>query len=155
MSCTLPCRVRTSSCITSLMSREYLPEAHGTAVVSLLVSPQFGMLPGAQLYVACVFYEDRRGGSLSEAQDLVRALDWLMERRVPVINMSLSGPPNEVLRAAIKRAVRRRSPDRRSSRQRRARFATTLSRRLRGRDRGYCGGWRAARVPARQPRCAR
>jgi hypothetical protein len=82
-----------------------LPEAHGTAVVSLLVSPRFGMLPGAQLYVASVFYEDRRGGSLSEARDLVRALDWLMERRVPVINMSLSGPPNEVLRAAIGRAV--------------------------------------------------
>ena len=82
-----------------------LPEEHGTAVVSLLVSPQFGVLPDAQLYVACVFYEDRRGGSLSEAQDLVRALDWLMKRRVPVINMSLSGPPNEVLRVAIKRAV--------------------------------------------------
>jgi minor extracellular protease Epr len=63
------------------------------------------MLPGAQLYVASVFYEDRRGGSLSEARDLVRALDWLMERHVPVINMSLSGPPNEVLRAAIGRAV--------------------------------------------------
>jgi subtilisin family serine protease len=82
-----------------------LPEEHGTAVVSLLVSPQFGVLPDAQLYVACVFYEDRRGGSLSEARDLVRALDWLMTRHVPVINMSLSGPPNEVLRAAIKRAV--------------------------------------------------
>ena len=82
-----------------------LPEEHGTAVVSLLVSPQFGVLPEAQLYVACVFYEDRRGGSLSEARDLVRALDWLMNRRVPVINMSLSGPPNEVLRVAVKRAV--------------------------------------------------
>jgi subtilisin family serine protease len=82
-----------------------LPEAHGTAVASLFVSPRFGLLPDAQLYVASVFYEDRRGGSLSEAQDLVRALDWLMERRVPVINMSLSGPPNEVLRAAIKRAI--------------------------------------------------
>jgi subtilisin family serine protease len=85
-------------------SRE-LPETHGTAVVSLLVSKDFGMLPDAQLYVACVFYEDRRGGSLSEARDLVRALDWLMKLKVPVINMSLSGPPNEVLRAAIQRAV--------------------------------------------------
>jgi subtilisin family serine protease len=85
-------------------SRE-LPEAHGTAVVSLLVSPEFGVLPDAQLYVACVFYEDRRGGSLSEARDLVRALDWLMKRRVPVINMSLAGPPNDVLHAAVKRAV--------------------------------------------------
>jgi subtilisin family serine protease len=82
-----------------------LPEEHGTAVVSLLVSPQFGVLPDAQLYVACVFYEDRRGAALSEAQDLVRALDWLMQRRVPVINMSLTGPPNEVLRVAIARAV--------------------------------------------------
>jgi subtilisin family serine protease len=82
-----------------------LPEEHGTAVVSLLVSPEFGILPDAQLYVACVFYEDHRGGALSEARDLVRALDWLMKRRVPVINMSLSGPPNEVLRVAIKRAT--------------------------------------------------
>lgn len=84
-------------------SRE-LPEAHGTAVVSLLVAPEFGMLPDAQLYVACVFYEDRRGGALSEAGDLVRALDWLMKLRVPVINMSLSGPPNAVLHTAIQRA---------------------------------------------------
>lgn len=82
-----------------------LPEEHGTAVVSLLVSPQFGVLPDAQLYVACVFFEDRRGTSLSEAQDLVRALDWLMQRRVPVINMSLTGPPNEILRVAIARAI--------------------------------------------------
>jgi subtilisin family serine protease len=82
-----------------------LPEEHGTAVVSLLVSPQFGVLPDAQLYVGCVFYQDRRGASLAEARDLVRALDWLMKRRVPVINMSLSGPPNEVLRVAIQRAV--------------------------------------------------
>jgi subtilisin family serine protease len=85
-------------------SRE-LPETHGTAVVSLLVSPEYGVLPDAQLYVACVFYEDRRGSSLSEARDLVRALDWLMQRRTPVINMSLSGPPNQVLHAAIKRAL--------------------------------------------------
>lgn len=82
-----------------------LPEAHGTAVVSLLVSPELGVLPDAQLHVACVFYEDKRGGALSEARDLVRALDWLMKRGVPVINMSLSGPPNEVLHAAIKRAL--------------------------------------------------
>jgi subtilisin family serine protease len=72
----------------------------------LLVSPETGVLPGAQLYVAGVFYEDHRGGLLSEAEDLVRALDWLMERRVPVINMSLSGPPNEVLRVTISRALR-------------------------------------------------
>jgi subtilisin family serine protease len=85
-------------------SRE-LPETHGTAVVSLLVSKDFGMLPDAQLYVACVFYEDRRGGALSEARDLIRALDWLMKLHVPVINMSLSGPPNEVLHVAIQRAV--------------------------------------------------
>ncbi len=82
-----------------------LPETHGTAVVSLLVSRDYGMLPDAQLYVACVFYEDRRGSSLSEARDLVRALDWLMKMRAPVINMSLSGPPNEVLHAAIQRAL--------------------------------------------------
>ena len=85
-------------------SRE-LPETHGTAVVSLLVSREYGILPDAQLYVACVFYEDRRGGALSEARDLVRALDWLMKRRVPVINMSLAGPPNQVLEAAVKRAL--------------------------------------------------
>jgi subtilisin family serine protease len=81
-----------------------LPETHGTAIASLL-SAQTGLLPGAQLYIACVFYEDKRGGLLSEAGDLVRALGWLMERRVPVINMSLSGPPNEVLRVAVSRAL--------------------------------------------------
>jgi hypothetical protein len=83
------------------------PSMHGTAVASVLVGPRSGLLPGARLQAAGVFYRTMRGDALSEAEDLVRALDWLVQSGVPVINMSLSGPPNSVLEAAIARAVAR------------------------------------------------
>ncbi|MFC3076897.1 S8 family serine peptidase [Phenylobacterium terrae] len=76
-------------------------QPHGTAVASLLAgrSGAFrGAAPGAELYVADVYGSGPTGGS---AAILVRALAWLAEMRTPVINVSLVGPPNRVLEAAV------------------------------------------------------
>jgi subtilisin family serine protease len=78
------------------------PTAHGTAVASLLIgdSDDFrGYLPGAALYAADAFGGEPTGGS---AVDLVRALNWLAEERVAVVNVSLAGPPNALLQAGVR-----------------------------------------------------
>ena len=74
---------------------------HGTAVASLLVgsAPGFnGAAQGGKLLVADVY-----GGSLANgsAEAIARAIGWLVGRGARVINISLVGPPNELLRATI------------------------------------------------------
>jgi len=75
--------------------------AHGTAVASLLVGNDGdfrGALSGATLYAADVYGGDANGGS---AEDIARALAWLAANNVPVANVSLAGPKNALLGAAV------------------------------------------------------
>lgn len=77
------------------------PRAHGTAIASLMVGragPFRGAAPGWALLVADVYGGGPTGGS---AEALVRGLGWLAANNVPVINVSLVGPPNGALRAVI------------------------------------------------------
>lgn len=77
------------------------PTGHGTAVASLLVGnqgPFRGAAAGAQLFVADVYGGNRAAGS---ATAIVRALGWLAGHRPQVINISLVGPPNKLVQAAI------------------------------------------------------
>ena len=81
------------------------PTAHGTAVASLLVgraSAFSGYIPGAVLYAADVFGGAADGGS---ADDVARALNWLAANHIAVTNISLAGPPNLLLAAAVKAFV--------------------------------------------------
>ncbi len=78
------------------------PTVHGTAVASLLVGQArdfSGYLPGASLYAADVFGGTANGGS---AVNIARALDWLADNNIAVVNISLTGPPNRLLEAAVK-----------------------------------------------------
>ena len=80
------------------------PLLHGTAVASILVgdSKAFrGRVAGARLYAASVFFADDAGEPAATTASLVAALEWLAAENVPAINMSLAGPPNRVLEAAI------------------------------------------------------
>jgi hypothetical protein len=77
--------------------------AHATAVASLIVEAAGGPR-GATLYVADIYGATPSGGS---AVALSRGLAWLADARVPVINVSLVGPPNLLLAAAIKALVAR------------------------------------------------
>ena len=77
------------------------PTGHGTAVASLLVGSQGpfrGAATGAQLFVADVYGGNRAAGSSTA---IVRALGWLAGQRPQVINMSLVGPANKLVQAAI------------------------------------------------------
>lgn len=78
---------------------------HGTAVASLLVGRGLGGLgPGSRLYAADVYGTGPTGGS---AAAIVGALNWMALVKAPVVNISLVGPDNTPLRAAV-RALRSR-----------------------------------------------
>jgi hypothetical protein len=81
--------------------------AHGTAVASLLVGHGHGFsgyLPGATLYAADVFAGAPDGGG---AEIIARALNWLAANNIAVTNISLAGPPNLLLEAAVKAFIAR------------------------------------------------
>lgn len=85
--------------------RRAAPADHGTAVAALLVGRAdagfAGLLPRARLFAAAPFHQPAQGAPLADASALVKSLDWLAARRVQVIGMSLAGPRNLVLNAAV------------------------------------------------------
>ncbi|MHB8812912.1 MAG: S8 family serine peptidase [Steroidobacteraceae bacterium] len=86
---------------------EVIPSAHGTEVASLMVgrSARFGgAAPGAALFAADVYCGKPTGGAVDS---IAEALEWLADQRVPVINVSLVGPPNALLQQVIARMVAR------------------------------------------------
>lgn len=79
-----------------------VPSDHGTAVASLMAgrSRDFqGAAPGAELYVADVYCGQPTGGTVDT---LAEACSWLVQEGVPVINISLVGPPNRMLERVIR-----------------------------------------------------
>jgi Subtilase family len=84
-----------------------VPAAHGTAVASLMIgrSTRFhGAAPGLDLYAADVYCGLPTGGAVDAVAD---ALAWLVRERVPVINVSLVGPPNAMLENVVRTVVAR------------------------------------------------
>ena len=86
------------------------PTAHGTAVASILVGDAARLraqFRGGRVYAASVFFRDDKGSDATTAASLTVAGEWLAAEGVRVINMSLAGPPNRVLEAAIAALVER------------------------------------------------
>ena len=81
------------------------PAAHGTAVASLMIG-QAGLfrsaLPRATLYAGDAFCDAPTGGSV---EAIARELAWLARMQVAVVNISLVGPPNQILQRLIAHAV--------------------------------------------------
>lgn len=80
---------------------------HGTQVASLLAgeSRAFrGAAPGAELYVADVYCAEPIGATVEAVAD---ALAWMAGMRVPVVNVSLVGPPNRMLEVLVRSLVSR------------------------------------------------
>lgn len=82
------------------------PSAHGTAVASLIVGngAARGGAPGAPLRVADVYGRDPAGGG---AVAIARALGWLAARGTRITTISLVGPSNPLLAAAVAAAQKR------------------------------------------------
>ncbi len=98
---------RGSAIVPSGCDGHLVPSPHGTAVASLLIgeqSPFRGAAPGATLYAADVYCGLPTGGSIDA---IAQALAWLSDSRVAVINISLVGPDNLVLRQLIRQMIAR------------------------------------------------
>jgi Subtilase family len=80
-------------------SKESSPTEHGTAIASLLSSDGAG-----QIYAANVF-QGSAARPYTSADALVRALNWMVEQNVVVINISLAGPRNAILDTLIARSI--------------------------------------------------
>ena len=96
--------------VIRLEQTKALPESgrqHGTAVASLFLgaagSRSPGLLPGSEVIAIDAFHRGQARDERADVFDLVRSLDMLGERGVQAINMSLSGPPNELLKRAVAR----------------------------------------------------
>jgi subtilisin family serine protease len=74
------------------------PLGHGTAVASLIARSATNE---ADIHAASVFFQAPGFAPGATTESLIAALDWLVSRQVQVINMSLAGPANELLEAAI------------------------------------------------------
>lgn len=81
------------------------PHDHAAAIASLLTGGDGirASAPGARLHVADVYGADPAGGS---AAAIGKALAWMARERMPVVVVSLVGPPNPLL-ARIVGAARR------------------------------------------------
>lgn len=81
--------------------------AHGTAVASLLLDGGTGLThaaPGSVLFVADVYGGSPAGGSSTA---LAQALAWMVRNQAPVVNISLVGPRNALVEAAVRQAQAR------------------------------------------------
>lgn len=70
--------------------------AHGTAIAAMLVGRSngaaiSGLVRGAALFHASIFQKSKRGPVASSA-DFLRAVDWLIQSGVTVINASVTSP---------------------------------------------------------------
>lgn len=79
--------------------------AHGTGVLALLAgrsdSGTPGLIPDASFYAADVFFADPSGSAMTDTVSMLKALDWLDASGVRIINMSVSGPPDDLVAKAI------------------------------------------------------
>lgn len=74
---------------------------HGEAVAALAIAH------GMRVQVADVFGDTTTGAQVASAESIAAALDWMIETRVPVINISIEGPNNALLQALVSRASER------------------------------------------------
>lgn len=75
------------------------PDAHGTAVASLLAGPAGSVLYAADIYCA------RPAGGAAEA--IAAGLAWMAREQVGVVNISLVGPANRLLQRAVEAMLRK------------------------------------------------
>lgn len=83
------------------------PNWHGTAVLSVMAGNPGGgtpgLIPDADFFTANVFFSDERGGMAANTLSVLKALDWMERFGIKIVNMSFSGPRDELIAEAIKK----------------------------------------------------
>jgi Subtilase family len=80
---------------------------HGTGVLSLLAgnpnSALPGLIPSAQFSVANAFFDDGHGHPMTDTLTVLRALNFMREGNVKIVNMSMAGPEDPLLHLVIQK----------------------------------------------------
>ncbi len=88
-------------------TRPAAPDWHGTGVLGVLAgNPESGtpgLVPGAEFYAANIFFAEENDGMATDTISLMKALDWMRANDVKVINMSFSGPEDDLVRETIEK----------------------------------------------------
>jgi hypothetical protein len=81
------------------------PNLHGTAVLSLLTgnrgSSTPGLVPDAALYYRNAFYADANNSPMSSTATMLKALNWMKEKKVDILNLSFAGPKDQLVHDAL------------------------------------------------------
>lgn len=86
------------------------PSFHGSAVAGVMVGDiagQVSLLSNAELYSAEVFYRQSDYAQGATLEAIVAGVDWLVRQEVKVVNMSLAGPDNVILKQVLNAAVKK------------------------------------------------
>ena len=82
------------------------PNWHGTGVMAVLAgnadSGTPGLVPDASFFAADVYHSDEQSQPVADTASLLKALDWMSASKVQIVNMSMSGPRDELIEKAIK-----------------------------------------------------
>jgi hypothetical protein len=85
------------------------PETHGTALASVIAGSGKlqGLAPGAHLVAIRAFTEvdPKTGTSTSDSFHVSQAVSTALERKARIINMSIGGPNDPLVRMAVEQAV--------------------------------------------------
>ncbi len=79
----------------------YTARAHGTHVAQILARE------GVHVEVADVFQADAQGAPVATAESIARGIDWMAARRIPVVNVSITGPSSSLLSSVVAHAIAR------------------------------------------------
>ncbi len=79
---------------------------HGTAIASLLTG-KMGLLPNVQLFAANVFYL-RGERTETTVKALIDAMNWLLDKNLSAINLSLGGARNRIFDLALTKAIEKK-----------------------------------------------
>lgn len=88
------------------------PLRHGTAIAALLAGAHStgrwpALLPGAHLYVGEIFRQRTAKQVDTTAEWIAQGLNWLVGEHVRTINLSLGGPRDLLVEAAVRRVLAR------------------------------------------------
>ena len=79
---------------------------HGTGVLALLAgrpdSDTPGLIPAANFFVANVFFADGSGETITDTVSLLKSLEWMNVSQARVVNMSFSGPQDDLVQVRLK-----------------------------------------------------